>query len=383
MNDLGRSLAITLCLVTATTAGAQTSTLDVCYSMAQNALHNITVSQTNDAAIAALYSNYCYADGSTNTGSMNASGNAVVNGLPIGAAFAKQDANTRFTQFCKEYQSYSAVSNNQYNYSNLVLAKGLDSVNDCIKAAGSNYTLSYKILTPSSLVVDFTIPGGGTLTINGVTPDKGVTCTGHKYSAPGGGIITYDQGTVQTIGAGAGTGELSCSRAVSYTNNGTDYYSEKSVLVSTNVGNLDIFWPQDAVFPITTASTIQTNINALQGQIKSLQDAVAYDTLPIGSLIPWLSNDPTPAGWTKCDGSDTAHCPDLNGRFLMGTHSGSAGSTGGRATTTEQWMGSNNRQPDGNGFSIDGAHFSSKDRPELPIIPPYTAVVYIMKIANK
>jgi transposase len=74
-----------LCLATSTAAVAQTSAVDVCYSMAQNALHNITVSQTNDDAVAALYSNYRYADGSTNTGSINASGNAVVNGLPIGA----------------------------------------------------------------------------------------------------------------------------------------------------------------------------------------------------------------------------------------------------------------------------------------------------------
>ena len=168
----------------------------------------------------------------------------------------------------------------------------------------------------------------------------------------------------------------------SYTNNGTNYYSEKAVLVSTNAGNLDIFWPQDAIFPITTASTIQTNINALQTQIKSLQDAVAYDALPIGSIIPWLSNDPTPPGWTKCDGSDTAHCPDLNEKFLRGAHSGSAGSSGGRPTTTEQWMGSDNSSPGGNGFNKGGSNYVSNDRPELPIIPPYTAVVYILKVAN-
>lgn len=383
MNYWTRSLAFSLCLFTGALAEAQTSALDVCYAMAQKALRNITVSQSSDAAVAALYSNYCYADGGTNDSAINASGNAVVDLLPIGAQFAKKDASTRFTQFCKQYQSYSAVTSNQYNYSDLVLAKGLDSVNECIKVAGSNFTLSYKIITPSSMAIDFSIPGGQSLIINGIKVDSGVTCTGHDFSKPDGGIITYTQGTVEVINAGAGSGEVTCSRDPSDKLNGNLFYPQKAVLVSTNVGNLDIFWPQDSVFPITTATAIQANVDALQSQVNKVRAAVEYNALPIGSIIPWLSNNPVPSGWTKCDGSDTAHCPDLNGRFLMGTHSGSVGSTGGSTTTTEQWMGSDSSHGDGNGWSKDGDHFVTNGSPQLPIIPPYTAVVYIMKVANE
>lgn len=155
------------------------------------------------------------------------------------------------------------------------------------------------------------------------------------------------------------------------------------MVVSTNQGPLDIYWPQSTVLPLLTASAIQSHIDLLASKVKAAQDAITFNALPIGSIIPWYSNANPPAGWTKCDGSDTAHCPDFNGRFLMGTHSGGAGSTGGSPTTTEQWMGSNNRTPDGNGFTMGGPHFVSNDRPQLLIIPPYTGVVYIMKISNQ
>jgi hypothetical protein len=86
-----------ICLVATTFSEAEVNAVDVCYSMAQNALHNITVSQTNDAAISATFSNYCHADGSTDDGAINASGNAIVQGLPIGAAFAGKDSKTRWS----------------------------------------------------------------------------------------------------------------------------------------------------------------------------------------------------------------------------------------------------------------------------------------------
>jgi hypothetical protein len=123
-----------------------------------------------------------------------------------------------------------------------------------VKAAGKSFSLSYKILTPSTLVVDFSIPAGQTLNINGLKAE-GVTCTGHDFVGAG-GTITYDQSTQQTINSTAAGTSITCIRTPSSAKDGQSFYAEKAVILSTNVGNLDAFWPQDSTFPITTASTI-------------------------------------------------------------------------------------------------------------------------------
>lgn len=361
---------------------SQTSAVDVCNSIAQNAMRDISVQTGSSSSSSALYSNYCYADGSTNDSAINASGSAVVDALPISAAFASSDKQTRFKQFCSTYQASQAQAASSYSYQSLVVSKALDSVVDCLRAANNGYALSYKTITASTMVINFSIPPAGSLTVQGIQADSGVTCSGADLGHPG-QTLTYAPGVGQTIGAANGANAITCTRASSGSLNGNTFYSDKAVIVSTSQGPLNIYWPQSTVLPLLTASTIQGNIDSLTAQVKAAQQAIAFNALPIGSIVPWLSNSNPPAGWTKCDGSDTAHCPDLNGRFLMGTHSGSAGSTGGSATTTEQPLGSNNVTPDGNGWSKDGSHFTSNDRPQLPIIPPYTAVVYIMKIANQ
>jgi hypothetical protein len=362
-------------------AEAQTA-IDVCNAMAQNALHNITISQTNDAAVAALFSNYCYADGSTNSGAINAWGNVVVDGLPIGAAFKGQSASSRFTQFCSQYQSSSAVSNNQYNYSNLVFGKALDSVNECIKAAGSNFTLSYKTLTPSTLVINFSIPAGQSLTINGVNPDKGVTCTGHDFNGAG-GTITYSQSTQQTIGSGAANAAITCSRDPSGTNNGQQFYPDKAIVVTTNVNNLDIFWPQDSSFPIVTASTIQQNINALQASLAAVKQEADLSILPIGTMLPWTGNGNPPTGWVLCDGSN-AQCANFSNLFLRGSGQTGVGQIGGNDTHSHgagaYAPGTTNKSGDGGGFNAGGTNFHVYVS-DGPNVPRYVAVRYIMKVS--
>ena len=375
-------LGVAVC-VCSTSLLAQISAVDVCNSIAQNAVKDISVSTGTDSSTSALYSNYCYADGSTNDSAINASGNAVVQGLPIGAAFASSDKATRFKQFCTTFQTAMAQSTATYNYQSLVVSKALDSVVECLKAANNGYALSYRLITPSTMVLNFAIPPAGTLTIQGIQTDPGVTCAGADLAHPG-QTLTYGPGKGQKIDSGNGANAVTCSRSSVGAVNGAAMYSEKAVVVSTSQGALDVFWPQDGTVPLLTASKIQASIDDLTKKVTDAKSAIAYNALPIGSIVPWfVANGNPPPGWTKCDGSDTAHCPNLNGMFLRGTVPASVGATGGSATSPEHQFGSNNRHPDGNGWSMDGAHFWSNDNPHVDIIPPYVAVLYIMKIANQ
>jgi hypothetical protein len=103
--------------------------------------------------------------------------------------------------------------------------------------------------------------------------------------------------------------------------------------------------------------------------------------LPIGTILP-LYKTPTgslPDGWGKCDGSHP-RCPDLRGQFLCGFSANYAvSSKGGSATATVPQHGSNNRRGDGNGWSLEDDHFLSNDVVQIDTVPPFTAVLYIMR----
>jgi hypothetical protein len=150
------------------------------------------------------------------------------------------------------------------------------------------------------------------------------------------------------------------------------------------VGQLNIFWPQETILPLTTASQIQAEIKATADKITGVQGAVKFNALPIGAIVPW---DPQggalPGGWVKCDGSDTAHCPNLSGFFLRGAGATALNSPDGQDSSPVAQHGSNSRYEHGNGWSIDGKHYLSSDQVTVKTIPRYVPVLYIMKIANE
>jgi hypothetical protein len=211
--------------------------------------------------------------------------------------------------------------------------------------------------------------------VHGIDAPSSVTCEG-SHLGHAGESITYKTGVGQTISANSGATSITCSRTPSGNVSGTKFYEATPVNVDTSAGPLNIYWPQDSALPLTLAS----QINA---QLQQLQSAVAFNALPIGTILPWYQRNGTPpAGWVKCDGSDTAHCPNLAGMFLRGSSPADVGSTGGSPRAEVGQHGSNNRHGDGNGWSMDGGHYVSNDHVFVDTIPPFTSVLYILKISN-
>jgi len=116
--------------------------------------------------------------------------------------------------------------------------------------------------------------------------------------------------------------------------------------------------------------------------VKKMQDAIRYNALPIGTVIPWLRPAAAvPAGWVKCDGSD-GNCPDLTGLFLRGSNAAGANQTGGADSFVVPWLGSDNSDPGGNGWKKDDDSRVSNEHPTISLVPRHRTVLYIMKVAN-
>ena len=363
-------------------ARAQNGT-NVCLAMVTDAAHSISLSTTSDFYYISIYKNFCYADGSTNQSAIDASGSAIIQAVPIALKGSSSDSHSQWSHFCSTEQGVASASSSTYDYESLVVSQALSSANQCLKILSDHaYTMTYKIMTPDTLVVNFGIPSGQSITIHGVTADSNITCTGSDLRH--GGSFAYKQGVGQEISASQGSTSISCTRAAFSNIGNTPYYKEAAVEVDTNVGQMNIFWPKETVLPLTAASQIQGELAGLVGQITTLQTKIDFNALPIGTVVPLVKKNATvPRGWTKCDGSDTANCPNLAGVFLRGSAAADVGSPGGSATASVGQHGSNSRRPDGNGWSIDGGHFMSNDTVTVNTVPPYVSVLYIMKVANQ
>jgi hypothetical protein len=351
--------------------------------MVKDAARNYGLQTSSTSYLSVLHDNYCNQDGSTKQSGWQLGMSAIVSDIPVSLTLGANDNETKISNFCKNYQSTTEQNSSTFAAQSIVVAKALESANECMKiATQTQSTIAYTILTPEMLAIKFGIPSGQTMDIRGITHDSTVSCVGSKIG--GAGTVTYNTGAGQRVDASAGTYSVSCSRKAAATQNGNSFYNAAALVVDTNTGGVDIYWPQDTVLPLTTASQIQGTIAGLNTQLQKLQSSVDFNLLPIGTIIPWyVKNQQPPKGWAKCDGSDTVHCPNLAGMFLRGSAPSDVSTTGGSASASVPQHGSNNRHPDGNGFSLDGGHFLSNDNVTISTVPPYTSVLYIEKFANQ
>jgi hypothetical protein len=384
MNRLLAAVVIGTLFVLPPSLLAQDATA-VCLAMVTDAAHNVGVQTSSSSFLNTIYSDYCEQDGSTKTSSFNAGLSAVVEDIPISLTGGSNDASTAMKNFCSHYQSTYQANSAAFDSTSIVVEKALESANQCLEiATRTQNTIAYKMITPQMLSVNFGIPSGQTLNIRGISHESSVACVGSKVD--GSGVITYSTGSGQSVTAAAGTYSVSCTRQPFANQSGTALYNATGLIVDTNLGGLDIFWPQETILPITTASQLQGLITGLNTQVQQLQATVNFNLLPIGTILPWfVKNQSPPKGWAKCDGSDPTNCPNLTNLFLRGSSPDNVGAQGGSQTSPPiPQAGSNNRTGDGNGWSIDGNHYRSNDQITITLpLPPYVAVLYIKKVANQ
>jgi hypothetical protein len=256
----------------------------VCLAIVTSATHDVGIQSGSSSFLNTVYSNYCQQDGTTQSSSFNAGLSAVIYSIPIGLTGGGTDASTQITNFCKNYQSAYASSSQSFDMQSIVVQKALESANQCLKiATRSQNTISYSVLTSQMLAIKFGIPTGQTLDIHGISHDTSVSCEGSKVT--GSGTIDFSTGSGQTITATTGTYNVSCTRKPFASQGGTSVYNATGLIVSTNMGSMEIYWPQDTVFPLTTASQIQATIVGLNKKIQQLQFTLQKDHTTLSDSI--------------------------------------------------------------------------------------------------
>ena len=137
--------------------------------------------------------------------------------------------------------------------------------------------------------------------------------------------------------------------------------------------------------------TIETTLGSVVHKVPSLNAAEQKNIVPTGTIIAWYKNSGAiPSGWAICDGTNKT--PDLRNRFLRGGSSlADVGTQGGsethahtvRGTTTPEVNGNWNPTEsldNGGGSNWAHQHNFTAGSDAQPNIPPYTTVIFLMKL---
>lgn len=296
---LAGTLGLIICLPPVCTG--QTDPTSVCLAMVHEAAHNINLSTSSSQYLNTLFDNSCKKDGSTKQGGWNAGLSAVIEDIPVSLTGGSTNSETAYSNFCRNYASSNQGSASSFSWQSLVVEKALGSANQCLAIATKGTYLYYKVMTPDTLAINFSIGSGNTLRVRGISHSTAVTCEGAKAS--GSGAFAYSTGVGQTLTSDFGTYSITCTRRPESGASKSSRYLETSLVVDTNAGGFDIYWPQDALLPLRDANDIETAIEDLGRQTdKNLKDGVAQ---VLTSMEPYTSGtrfilaSPCPAGWAE------------------------------------------------------------------------------------
>ncbi len=253
---------------------AQIDPAAVCLAMVSEAAHNQRLTASSDSFLDTLYEDYCEADGTTKGSSWDAGISAVIKDVPVSLTGGASDVKTEMTNFCKRHQSSFQSRSSHFAVESIVVEKALQAANQCLEILNrhKDTTLSYNTVGSTLLNIEFAIASGTTVDIRSVQHEPDVDCEGEKI--PGPGSIKYTIGSGQTVGATSGWYRIACTRKAFSASGGRFFYRATGLSVDTNAGILDIFWPQDEILPLTTASQIQGAIQGLGSDIEKLQAVV-------------------------------------------------------------------------------------------------------------
>ena len=172
-----------------------------------------------------------------------------------------------------------------------------------------------------------------------------------------------------------------------------------NTVVQTNASRIDSKVSNVGILTVTSAGINVTGVVTATSFVGSGANLTGIQGIPTGVIMMWSgASDAIPSGFVLCNGSNST--PDLRNRFVVGaTDTYAVGATGG-ATSTNAVLGSvvvntgtedNPQQVQDASSSYNGIqNKNSRDRHQhgidmnhthsnIPTVPPYYALCYIMK----
>jgi hypothetical protein len=250
----------------------------VCSKMISDAAHNVGISTASYDYADSIWEQNCEQDGSIKSSHLDLS--VVVKAIPIQFAAGSDEQTVR--NFCKTFSQDVRLRTANFSYNSRVVDSSLKSAVQCVdiitKGGGSSVEQSF--VGADTLRLSVTAASGQKVVIKGIQPGRNARCV-----SPGGmlGAVNWDINTNRTVLPNEGTYTIDCTRSATPRpdlGGAAEFFNRTSVVIGTNFGGLDVFWPDQLVQPERDAERIAQNIADLQEQLSKLKarlDAIGAD----------------------------------------------------------------------------------------------------------
>jgi len=264
---LTKVLVLIVSLIAIPVASAQKD-YSVCAQMVSDAAHNVGVSTSSYDYNDSIFEQNCEQDGSINNSHLDFS--VVAKVIPI--SFAQGSDEQTVKNFCKTFSQDVRLRTSVFNYNSQVVESSLKTAVQCVDIItnGRGSSIEHRFLGANTLRISVTPPTGLYIDIKGLQPGPNARCM-----SPGRLLsINWDINTSHRVEANDGTYTIVCTRSGTPRPDlgpGTQFFERTNVVMGTNLGSYDVFWPDQHVEPERDAERIAENITALSKQVNELQ----------------------------------------------------------------------------------------------------------------
>lgn len=265
-------------------AFAQSDPADICRIILSDASRDLSISQNSDTSLNLVFDKYCNTSGITRSNSLDIGASVIVEDLPLSFTLGSSDKQTAMSNFCKNYSQTVQSSKQQYSSRSIVLARSLDTFQQCVTISRNGGSISHRVLSNDVVTIDLTAPTGSKRTIQSVDIKGNVECHTNLKTVPRGSSST--ETTLTQLSAGSsfdfdGHLQIACHRTpetvttVTTTSNGSvaipagaKIYNEATVSISTHdAGPYGFLWASNILFPLNEANAISIALSSIKDTI--------------------------------------------------------------------------------------------------------------------
>lgn len=245
--------------ITCTTTSAFSQNLQ-CHDIA-NTLKEYSIDSSSSSFLNSVFAQYCHQDGSKKATSGSLGLDAVVKAIPIKFTGSYSNNEQAFTNFCKQYSSFTAASSSSDAYKETISSKALETIAECQRLQATGVIITHQLSNAESLSFYMRNSVLQNFVLQGVGTTGPVKCSGQI----GGSEKPFNMAVNVAIKKSQ---SFTCVRTGAPKSDGSGIdFAESVVTVLTNQGNYSVFWPRDQRQSSDMASEIERKITALQGEL--------------------------------------------------------------------------------------------------------------------
>ncbi len=232
------------------------------------ALKEFSISTSSSDHLNSVFDNYCEASGSMKAASAGFGIDTVVKAIPIKFTGSYANNEEAMKNFCKNYSSTTAIQERTFSYKEKIASKALETVSDCLRLQSQEKVIiTHDIVNRDRSTFFLKSSLDKKIKLSGVAVTGPVKCTGQidRKSTP------FNDSTNVTV---SNSQNFICTRTPSLNAQKVKIYDESTISVATDLGNYNVFWPQDELVPEEMASKIGLDIVRMQGKLDTLTSRI-------------------------------------------------------------------------------------------------------------